>query len=132
MCILDIRTKCTEAYIPDLEREVGILGGGQGRGRDEGRGREDKEGKRGDGKERGQGGGGNGGMGRGRGKSKGGYRQDCRRGEWEGQYRGRSEVNGEGLIRKEEDRGGWRSNKCQGRGFCYRWNYFHVELRENQ
>ena len=57
MCILDIRTKCTEAYRPDLEREGGFLGEGQSRGRYEGRGREDKEGERGEGEERGRGGG---------------------------------------------------------------------------
>ena len=30
MCILDIRTKCTEAYRPDIESEGGIIAEGQG------------------------------------------------------------------------------------------------------
>ena len=53
MCILDIRTKCTESYRTDIEREGGILGKGQGQGRDEGRGQEYEEGKRGEGEDRG-------------------------------------------------------------------------------
>ena len=53
---------------------------------------------------------------RSQGESKGGDCQDCCRGMREGQDQGQGEVEGEGRHRKEEDRGGRRSDQGQVRG----------------